>query len=135
MMTLRLTSLSKLPFVLTLFLLVSLAPAQQQRLKAPTYYVAMRVRECWSTQVTLLGATNLPPGAILALLVGVPLNHGSGALDLKSSPATAVVDQDGFFTGILKPKPGQLFDSSQRLVAYVDFAPGTQKQPSSVLRV
>jgi len=112
--------------------LLSVAPAQQQqaKLSAPTYYLAARVKGCSAENIDVVGASNLPKGAVLQVQV-TRFFHNAWA-DF-SDPAYSTVNEKGYFSATLRPKQKMRFFNN--LVVRVTFAPFFRGQPQEVLKV
>ncbi len=107
-------------------------PAPQARLSAPTYYIAARAAyDGRPDALYVVGASNLPSGARLHLIVYRYIGEGGNAIN---EGASAVVDEDGFFEVNLHPAKGSQFQHN--LVCDIVFATVTDPpQPPSVLQV
>ena len=99
-------------------------------LTAPTYYVAAEVVGCKqdSNSLEFRGATNLPPGALMTVVVS---DFDSDAWKSYSEEAHVPVTEQGFFAGEIQSKKGMHFH--RNLLLHVYFAPFQPKQPESVL--
>ena len=120
-------------FTATLFVAGTTKTASESAsrpLPAPTYYIAIRVRTCEPNAVKFNGASNLPPGARVALKVGEPYQD---AMKDYSDDVYVPVDSKGFFEGEVLPQKGISFQ--RRLILVANFTTYLPKQPQSVLQV
>lgn len=121
--------------IATVSLVLVAAPttgAADQRLWAPTYYIAAKVTyDGDPNELRVAGTSNLPEGASLSLYISRYMGEGSYAINER---AGAVVDKKGFFETTLHPTKGNKFQHN--LVCDISFATHTDPpQPPSVLRV
>jgi hypothetical protein len=107
------------------------SPQKFQHLSAPTYYLAIEVKECTAREVRIYGATNLPPGSV----IGLSTSEFVGEIGWKdySEEAFATVDAHGFFQGTVHSKAGLSFRSN--LIASAAFMPYRPTQPAKVLEI
>ena len=98
--------------------------------RAPTYYLAADAVSCNGTMVRAYGASNLPPGAVIAVVVTDFV--GDGWHD-DSDDAFAEIDNKGFFRTEIHPKLNTQFHRNSLLRA--SFAPYRPKQSNEVLRI
>lgn len=107
------------------------APTQRQRLWAPTYYIAAKATyDSRPQEMIVEGASNLPPGASIDILVYDRFRGGS-VLNRRQS---AVVDKDGLFRVKLQAAEGKVFRHD--IMCQLLFMAVTEPpQPAAVLRV
>ena len=120
-----------LSIALALFVFGSAQSSKTQAdrlLTAPTYYVAARTRGCTQQEMKVVGATNVPPGAVI--LVNVAEFFQDGWKDF-SADYYATVDEKGFFEANVRALANSSFHPN--LVARVVFGPAYHQQPAGVL--
>ena len=111
-------------------LLAGFQTKSPKSLTAPTYYIAAEARTCEPAEVRFVGASNLPPGAVVALRVSDFV--GDGWSDYSDETYVSVNDK-GFFEGIIQPRKAITFHRSLILVA--EFTAYRPQQPSTVLGI
>jgi hypothetical protein len=99
-------------------------------LTAPTYYLVARTQGCTQQEMRVVGATNVPPGAVI--LVNVTEFFQDGWKDF-SANYYATVDEKGFFEANVKAMANISF--RRNLVARVVFGPAYHQQPAGVLTI
>jgi len=100
-------------------------------LPAPTYYIAAQVRgTCERDEISVHGATNLPPGSMVTLTISN--FDGDGWKDY-SDENYAVVDAKGFFDAKIHPRRNIHF--RHNLILLASFMPFRPRQPEKVLKV
>jgi len=98
-----------------------------EALRALTYYIAVSDHECTEDEVSVRGASNLPPGARIG--VSITAFNGEMGWDDYSDDVYATLDDKGFFSQLVHAKRGRRFRNN--LVIKVWFRP--YKQSPSVL--
>ncbi len=114
-----------------LFMLVP-AGGERPRSSAPSlravgYYIAVRA-ELNGNEIDIFGASNLPPGSILGILIYQFLGS-----NVANDETNVVVGDDGLFRTAIHSKKGVQFRHS--MVCDVVFAPTYPRQPAEVLKV
>jgi hypothetical protein len=93
-------------------------------LPAPTYYIAVDGRKCEPDSITIMGASNLPSGAVLAIEVE------------NSDPTYITLPVSGWFEKDIHAKGGMSFHAGLTVRAYFQIAYYRgPRQPTNVLRV
>lgn len=124
------------PLVATCIALFVVGSAQSSNaqaeapLKAPTYYLAARTANCTQHEIKIVGATNIPPGAIV--LINVTEFFEDGWKDA-SANYYATVHERGSFEATVKANANTNFH--RNLVARVVFGPAYHPQPTGVLTI
>jgi hypothetical protein len=106
------------------------SPTSANPLRAPTYYIAIRARNCERESIRFDGASNLPLGTLIALKVSEPFED---ALKDYTDDLYVPVGPKGLFEGKIAPREGTRFHRSLLLIA--NFTTYVPKQPQSVLQV
>ena len=99
-------------------------------LSAPTYYIALTVRSCDPTFVEFRGASNLPTGSMLGLMVND--FDGNGWREY-SDEVFVPLNESGFFDGRVRPKKDMRFHKNLILIA--EFTTFRPPQRQSVLQI
>lgn len=104
----------------------------ESALTAPTFYIAAAAKYSGDPgSLVLRGDSNLPAGAVLAIVVYTKFWEGG---QLLVENATAAVGADGFFELTLRPAKGKRFQHN--MACDIGFHPGDPHlQPPSVLRL
>ncbi|MGD0922004.1 MAG: hypothetical protein ABSA70_09605 [Terriglobia bacterium] len=127
----------KLAVAALLVLCASLGAAGEERrsrpqpaLRAPGYYIAVRASLVDDQLVALFGASNLPPGSILWVVLTDFTGAGPKTVNGETN---ATVGKDGLFRVEIHPKMGEVF--RHKIVCDVIFAPTDPAQPPNVIKV
>lgn len=116
-----------LTFLLTLF---AADTRNQSHGSAIHYYIQTKATLEGDEFVEVIGATNLPAGALLLLHIYDYLGEGSQIL---SEEITATVDRHGLFRAEIHAKKGRKFRAN--LVCHVLFMPNYPNQLKSLLAI
>jgi hypothetical protein len=95
------------------------------------YYILTRANLATSTEVSVWGASNLPPGAVLSIYIYNFIGEGSRTFG--GGPRAAVVGKDGLFVAGIHVRKGLTFRAN--MVCDTVFGPFSPAQPKSVLEV
>jgi hypothetical protein len=107
-------------------------PQSRRKLSAPTYYLAIKGDLESSDTIRVRGATNVPVGAKIGVVVGQFI--GDFGFEPYADGVCATVNEGGLFEIELHAKPGKEFRRS--LIAAASFGVnGGCKQPASVLAI
>ena len=97
---------------------------------APTFYVVVDKGKCWSDEIEVRGASNLPVGAIIDLMLA---NFKDDGWKYYGSKVNAIVGEDGFFAAKIPLK--QEANLPHNLIITATFGTVYHHQPQNVLRV
>lgn len=100
---------------------------------APTFYLAIEAATCEPPAIKIFGASNLPPGAVILLLIS---DFDGDAWKDYTDPAYLTLADGGFFEETLHPKPGLRFRGNLVAQSYFSpvYVPSGTSQRVSVLR-
>lgn len=126
MITFRALNCSVIGMIVCVCFLATAQTPKRHNLSAPTYYIAIKGMLEDPDAVRFEGATNLPPGANLELLVEELYgDYGSKGY---SEPICVAVDKNGLFKVEVVPKMGVKFRAGLFAVALLSFdSPCKQK--------
>ena len=111
----------KIRFIVAAILtLTAYSEAQStQILAAPTFYIAASGRYSqYSPTLVVKGASNLPPGSRLSVVLADYIGYKSSIL---SEEAIAILNRNGFFEAVLRPLSGKQF--KEHMVCDISFNP------------
>lgn len=122
--------LLKAVLLISVLVVLPLVVFSQESSRSPMYFLAAREEKCSATTMEVRGATNLPKGAVVAVVASRMVQNGW-------SEATerfyATVDAKGLFSAQLRPKAGERFELN--MFVQVFFGPVYHAQPQSVIDV
>jgi hypothetical protein len=101
-------------------------PSSEER-----YYILTKAKLATPSDVLVLGASNLPSGAVLTIYISNFVGEGSRIFG--GGPRAAVVGKDGLFTATIHVRKGLAFRTN--MVCDTVFGPFSPAQPKSVLKV
>lgn len=103
----------------------------KQNLIAPTYYLAINSSGCQFDEITVKGASNLPPESVIELRVADFV--GDFGWRYYSPEVNVSIKRQGYFEATIHPASGMTFKPN--LVVTAAFSPATYHQPKNVLAI
>lgn len=101
---------------------------------APTFYLVIEAATCEPESIKVFGASNLPPGAVVLLLIS---DFNRDAWEDYTDPKYITLPERGLFQETLHPKRGLRFHGNLLAQSYFSpvYVPPNTSQPASVLQV
>lgn len=101
---------------------------------APTLYLVIEAATCEPGAIKILGASNLPPGSVILLLIS---DFSGDGWKSYTDPAYLTLAKEGRFEETLHPSRGLRFHRNLLAQSYFSpvYVPAKRPQPESVLKI